>query len=787
VERAVILDAWQGQSQAAFNPLPTTPRTNTERFELAWEATRQTGTFFAREQNRYNAYARAGETLEGAGFRLANPFALPGGDAREAGLQAWRDAVAQARAQFPDRAGEFMGPEEVERDADERAARAFRDNRAAGEVGGGGFGGFLGEVAGTLSDPVQLATLPLGAPLRIGGSVATRILTTALIEGGVAGATQLAVEARAAPYRQSIGLPSEFGENVLAATAGGAVLGGGMRALVEGWRLLRGRAPALDGGEALAERDAAALVDRARRDAEGNPGGPAAAAQHEMALDDATRAVAAGRLPADPAVPTVYEQRRAQAVADGAEARVFTASGRAVDVQYQVVELRSLIPSHADDGALNAAYPHAEGVQPRDRSREASQAQIADIAAKLEPSRLGPSSEAATGAPIVAGDNVVESGNGRVLALRRVYGDPNLSAQAAAYRAFLKAGGHDVDGMEAPMLVARRVSALTPDERRAWVKEANAETSLTMSAAEQARADADLAGRAIGLFQGGDVADARNAAFVRAFVSGLPQTAQGRMTAAGGGLSSEGARRIRAAVLARAYGDEMGPLLERILEGDAEGLKAIAGALQDVSARWAAMRAAAAADEIAPGMDVTADLLAAVRTVDTARQKGIAVADLVAQADLELPPLSDTGRALLAAMFRDPQFRGRPVGRETLAERLGGYVDEAMKSRPGNDLFGAPPPTGREVLEASDPMRGRQRALADTADAEAAVREATPRLAEAEVLEAQRVAAARDLQVPVGTGDAVTTRSARELLDEADDEVANAAAAAVCMIGGVAA
>lgn len=793
----MILDVWQGQGEAAWNPLPTTPRTNAERFTLGYEAARQTGNFFSREMNRYAAFERAAEALREAGFPVVNPYAAPlerleevgpEGDATREGLiEAWRQAARQARQQHPDRAAEFLEPEEVEVGADRRAAETYRENRAAGEVGGGWLGGLAGEIAGTLTDPVQLSTLPLGASARVGASVATRILGTAAIEGGIAGATQLVVETRAAPYRVSIGLPSEFGENVLGAAAGGAVLGGGVRALVEGWRALRGRVPAADGGAELAERDAAAAVlERARRDADGNPGGPATAAQHEMALDDATRAVAAGRLPEAPSVPTPYEQRRAMAMADGAEARVFTPSGRGVDVQYEVVELRSLIPSHADDGAVNLAYPHVDGVQPRDRSRDASMAQIAEIAARLEPSRLGPSTEAGTGAPIVAADNVVESGNGRVLALRRVYGDPNLKRQAEAYRAFLRAAGHDVDGMEAPVLISRRVSALTPEERRAFVREANAETSLTMSAAEQARADAELAGRVIGLYRGGDVTLAANADFVRAFVQGLPQTAQGRMTAAGGGLSAEGARRIRAAVLARAYGDEMGPLLERILEGDAEGLKAIAGALQDVSGRWAAMRAAARAGEIEPAMDTTADLLAAVRTVDAARRKGTAVSDMVAQGDIELPPLSDTARALLATMFREPGFRGRPVGRDALAERLNGYIDEAMKSQPGNDLFGAPPPTAREVLEATDPMRGRQRVVADTAARETALLEATPRIEDAEVLEAQRIAAARDIQVPVGTEDGITTRGARELLDEADDAVADAAAAAACMIGGVA-
>ena len=47
--------------------------------------------------------------------------------------------------------------------------------------------------------------------------------------------------------------------------------------------------------------------------------------------------------------------------------------------------------------------------------------EIRDIAANLEPERLGVSAEADRGAPIVGGDSMVESGNGRVLAIRRAY------------------------------------------------------------------------------------------------------------------------------------------------------------------------------------------------------------------------------------------------------------------------------------------------------------------------------------------------------------------------------
>ena len=81
------------------------------------------------------------------------------------------------------------------------------------------------------------------------------------------------------------------------------------------------------------------------------------------------------------------------------------------------------------------------------------------------------------------------------------------------------------------------------------------------------------------------------------------------MIAADGSLSSEGIRRVRGAVLAHAYGEHMGPLLDRVVEADAEGIKAVAGALQDVAPAWAEMREAA---KMLEEMGLSGDFAAAI-------------------------------------------------------------------------------------------------------------------------------------------------------------------------------
>ncbi|MCX8133164.1 MAG: hypothetical protein N3D18_04265 [Roseococcus sp.] len=481
----------------------------------------------------------------------------------------------------------------------------------------------------------------------------------------------------------------------------------------------------------------------------------------------------------------------------------FTPAGRAVLVEPQLVELDRLVPSHLDDGRPNPAYPHAEGVQPRDRGAAPSLDQIRALAAGLIPERLAPNVEAGLGAPIVADDLVVESGNGRVLALRRVYALPELAEVAEAYRAFLAAQGFDLSGYRAPVLVSRRVSALTPEERRAFVAEANSRTTLDQNQAELARADAARLDAALDLWRGGEVDSPANAEFVRAFLGALTAEERAGLLTSAGRLSAKGAARLRAALLARAYGDEMGPLLERFLEGQTEGLRRVAGALTDVSARWALLRRAVAAGEVDPGMEVTADLIGAVRLLDDARRRDMTVDGLLAQTDLDRPPLTDTGRAFLAAFHAEPGLRGGTAARATIAQRLEAFVEEAMKARPGPDMFGTPPVRPEEVLAGArqsappeppmlgrpaappaDPAAQRQAAILRAAEERDALRPAATPAQDPDLAEARRLLGARDVTVPVGDGpDGAVLRGGRELLDEAEEEVAQAAAAAACLAG----
>ncbi|MFM7678168.1 MAG: hypothetical protein ACKO83_04895, partial [Roseiflexaceae bacterium] len=64
--------------------------------------------------------------------------------------------------------------------------------------------------------------------------------------------------------------------------------------------------------------------------------------------------------------------------------------------------------------------------------------QINEIAQKLTPEKLTDSKSITDGSPIVGSDNVVESGNGRTLAIRQAY--KTFRDKGKEYKAFLCRG-----------------------------------------------------------------------------------------------------------------------------------------------------------------------------------------------------------------------------------------------------------------------------------------------------------------------------------------------------------
>lgn len=434
------------------------------------------------------------------------------------------------------------------------------------------------------------------------------------------------------------------------------------------------------GGGAAAAPGASVLTMPERSDADA---GPAALPEHPEAamLDMPTRAA-------------IETRGKVQANPDGIERfdpdegdTAVTVTGREVPVRYRLAELDSLIASNTPDGAVNPNYPKER--QPRDRSRAASLAQVEQIAGNLNPKLLGRSPKAADGAPIIAPDGVVESGNGRTLALQKVY--QSNPERADQYRAYLEAEGYDTTGMTKPVLVRVRDGAMSEADVQAFVREANARDTAGMSGTETAASDAEaLPAGLLDLYRGGNIDTAGNRDFVRGFMQALvPTNDQATLVLKDGSVAGSLVKRIEAALLVRAIGPRS--FIESLIDADAANIKAIGKALVDVSGPLAKLREAVKSGNVDASMDIADNIAEAVEIVERARREERNVADLVNQRDVfsgdAVAPLTE---AVLHLFFNGPRFT-RPAGRERVAERLGFYIEQAEKAAPGGGLFGELP------------------------------------------------------------------------------------------------
>jgi hypothetical protein len=363
--------------------------------------------------------------------------------------------------------------------------------------------------------------------------------------------------------------------------------------------------------------------------------------------------------------------RKAQAADKASVQRVSTVTGRQVETRMRVVDASELMAASGD-------------LQPRDRSRATSDEQINAIAGQLDPQRLGTSAEADRGAPIIGPDMIVESGNGRVMAIRRAF--EMFPERAQAYREYLASQGYDTTGVKTPVLVRERLTPMTQQERVAFVQEANQSATMALSPVEQAKIDtAAMTDSVVDVWRGGDVSDAANRDFVSAFVGALPQSQRNALLDSSGRLSPDGAVRIRRALLAAAYDDR--ELLTELIESADDNIRSIGNALFDSAAGWLQMRRMARDNTIDPAFDTTAQLVTAARTVSQLRKQRQNVQDWLSQDDLASPrdPIVD---AFVKGFYNEKLTRA--IGREAINDVLQTYTRFA-KEQDTPSMFGEQP------------------------------------------------------------------------------------------------
>lgn len=248
--------------------------------------------------------------------------------------------------------------------------------------------------------------------------------------------------------------------------------------------------------------------------------------------------------------------------------------GSSYQFSYEIKDLNDLIASNDQLYGINPAYP-AE-LQPRDRTREASRQQIEDMAADLKPEWLGESPMLSNGAPITGLDNVVESGNGRILAIGKAYENGRADAYREYVQNWANERGMDISGVNQPVLVRTRLSDVNRVE---FARLANQSDVAQMSASERARTDADRLPDASMLKTNSDGSLNIDSSmdFIRGFVDQLPQSERGAVITSDGRLSQEGKRRIESAIAQRAYDDPN--LIARLAENIDDTSKNVLNAL----------------------------------------------------------------------------------------------------------------------------------------------------------------------------------------------------------------
>ncbi|WP_423820817.1 LPD38 domain-containing protein [Salinisphaera sp. SPP-AMP-43] len=375
--------------------------------------------------------------------------------------------------------------------------------------------------------------------------------------------------------------------------------------------------------------------------------------------------------------------------------QVSVGRGNKIDVQGDFVDAADLVASNTAQGNRNPSYP--EALQPRDRSRVSGRAQVDQISRNIDPELLDDTAKASDGAPIVGHDNVVESGNGRVAAIRQAYD----TGRGDSYRQFVqrkaRREGADIAGMEQPVYVRRRSTPMDDDQRAEFARQANQSDVSQMSPAEQARTDASrLNDDDMALFdpgESGNVLARSNDAFLQRFAERTGDVEN--LRTGDGRWNKRMADRAQAAVFDKAYGDPR--LLEAATEEADPAMRNVLSGLQQAAPAFA--RAGRDGD-----LDTAGKLTDAVELVRDARARGQDVGERLSQTDAfgEIDP--DT--AEIARLIDANKRSGKRLG--LYFTRLG-QLTEQYERQGADRLFGDTVTTG-DIVNTAGQTDGIQQA-----------------------------------------------------------------------------
>lgn len=644
-----------------------------------------------------NANIPAGNTAPDMGGPLPNPVASLGRLAQNVGGMIRQDRPQPSMTEDEYKSSPYYRAEVPFQEGmteDRAAALAlFYDTRKTREYFGQmrPFSTFVGQLAGQALDPINY--VPVFGPAAETAAVARMgtIGGRAVLGSVDAAVNTAAFGALTANLRDQFGDDTSWqamtSEIAISALIGGA-FGGVSGIIANTYRGVRGRADRQAEAK-IADQMTDMRSMREARAALGQAVGDLAAGRDVSLTPNAAAAVE--RIQTAAASAAASARALADQTAQIAEtARVaITPTGSRVEVRPEVVELDDLVNA---TGAL----------QVRNRGTQASAAQVEQIATELDPARLMPSVDADSGAPIVGEDNVVDSGNGRVMAIRRAaeaYPD-----RYGAYKKALEGAGYDLTGFRNPVLISRRLTPLSQEARAQFNAEANAPRAAQMSAVEIAAMDRNALDGTLDVLDPSPITSAANRAFVQRFLGNLAPSARGALVDGAGNLNADGARRIENALVAAAYGDVDLGVLRRFAEATDDNTRTIVGAMSDVAGRWAQMRQEVKAGNISPEFDVTVELTDALRLIGRWREQAaregrpvsVVIKEEMGQLDLLSGEVAPETQVIIAAFYKTNSFT-QAAGRDTIADFLRRVVDAAEElGRP--QLFGDAGVARMEVL-----------------------------------------------------------------------------------------
>lgn len=402
--------------------------------------------------------------------------------------------------------------------------------------------------------------------------------------------------------------------------------------------------------------------------------------------------------------------------AAGNKATVYTPSNNEIETEYQLFDVNDLIASNDIAGNVNANYP--QELQPRDRTRKSSQAQLQSIAKGIKPERLSESTESDRGAPIVK-DGIVESGNGRTIALKEAY----RTGKADHYKQYLRENAAkyglttaQIEAIEQPILVRNRLTDLTVEQRQAFTVDSNRSAGIEQGPAELAKSDANLLSdddmQLLVMPESGDVLSGDNQAFLHQFAKRLGDNESAKYRQQDGSWNSQFASRVNNAIFAKGYDDP--DLLASVSESTTQESRNLMAALGKVAGKVAEVKGLNSDSGKALGQTISQ----AAKLMVQARRQNTSVESLTSQIDLTTQPAAEVEQL---AKLLDSNVRSSKK-MAAILDSMTSQLREAAIFGDQADIFSGdvtPQPTIQQVID------NAQQQTDTTTDTSASVRAGT--------------------------------------------------------------